>query len=153
MKGQQKVRKPSIRRTFSSGFARQLIPSFPVVDLDSTVEFYRLIGFELVRVTGRGEFKRALLRLGEAKLIFRSVEDTASGDSLTSEDKPILHIQVDDILGMYRHVRGKVPLRRDLQNTLFGPVEFSLVDVNGMVLLFSQRGRTGRQGMSNAETE
>lgn len=153
MKGQQKARKPSVHRTLSPGFARQLIPSFPVADLDSTVEFYRLIGFELVRVTGRGESKRALLRLGEAGLIFRSTEDVSASNYSTSEDKPILHIQVDDILGMYRHVRGKVPLRRDLQNTLFGPVEFSLVDVNGMVILFSQRGRAGRRRVETVRTE
>ncbi|MBO6575099.1 MAG: VOC family protein [Rhodothermales bacterium] len=118
-----------------------LIPSFPVSDINRSVEFYQqVLGFELVRITGKDDVTRAFLRAGELRIVLRSV----SGDSLVDyrqaplDDRIILHIPIADVRGLYNRIQGTVPLVRDLEPRLFGLFEFTIEDMDGILLTFSE---------------
>ncbi|MFT4603578.1 MAG: catechol 2,3-dioxygenase-like lactoylglutathione lyase family enzyme [Rhodothermales bacterium] len=118
-----------------------LIPSFPVADINKSVEFYQdVLGFELVRITGKDDVTRAFLRAGVLRIVLRS----ASSDAVINyrraplDDRIMLHIPIDDVRGLYERIRGRVPLLRDLEPRLFGMFEFTIEDVDGILLTFSE---------------
>lgn len=118
-----------------------LIPSFPVADINRSVEFYQeVLGFELVRITGKDDVTRAFLRAGQLRIVFRSVagESVVDYRKPTLEDRIILHIPIDDVRRLYDRIRGQVPLISDLEPRLFGAYEFTIEDVNGILLTFSE---------------
>lgn len=118
-----------------------LIPSFPVSDINRAVEFYQeMLGFELVRITGKDDVTRAFLRAGALRIILRSAsgESTVDYRHTNVEDRIMLHIPIEDVRGLYRRIKGKVPMVRDLEPRLFGLFEFTIEDTDGILLTFSE---------------
>ena len=118
-----------------------LIPSFPVADINRSVEFYQqLLGFQLVRITGKDDVTRAFLRAGQLRIVLRSTfgEKTLDYRQQSMEDRIMLHIPIVDVQKLYDRIRGQVPLVRDLEPRLFGVVEFTIEDVDGILLTFSE---------------
>ena len=118
-----------------------LIPSFHVADINRSVEFYQhVLGFELVRITGKDDVTRAFLKAGNLRIVLRSV----AGDSVVDyrqapiDDRIMLHIPIADVRGLYKRIHGRVPLVRDLEPRLFGVFEFTIEDVDGILLTFSE---------------
>ena len=122
---------------------QKLIPNIPVADVERSVEFYRhVLGFDLIGVRGRGDATRAHLRLGDVEMIFRSLDVYAPLPYLDPalENQLILHIQVEDVVGLFHRIREQVNVLRSLEPTLFGSAEFSIRDIDGRILVFSQAG-------------
>lgn len=118
-----------------------LIPSFPVSDINRAVEFYQeMLGFELVRITGKDDVTRAFLRAGALRIILRSAsgESTVDYRHINVEDRIMLHIPIEDVRGLYQRIKGKVPMVRDLEPRLFGLFEFTIEDMDGILLTFSE---------------
>jgi catechol 2,3-dioxygenase-like lactoylglutathione lyase family enzyme len=118
-----------------------LIPSFPVADINRSVEFYQhVLGFQLVRITGKDDVTRAFLRAGQLRIVLRSISGETSPDyrQQSMEDRIMLHIPIVDVRKLYQRILGRVPLVRDLEPRLFGLVEFTIEDVDGILLTFSE---------------
>jgi catechol 2,3-dioxygenase-like lactoylglutathione lyase family enzyme len=118
-----------------------LIPNFPVADINKSVEFYQeVLGFELVRITGKDDVTRAFLRAGALRIVLRSASSDAIIDyrQPSIEDRIMLHIPITDVKGLYERIRGRVSLLRDLEPRLFGLFEFTIEDVDGILLTFSE---------------
>ncbi|NNE69034.1 MAG: hypothetical protein HKN29_01580 [Rhodothermales bacterium] len=118
-----------------------LIPSFPVADINRAVEFYQqVLGFELVRITGKDDVTRAFLRAGALRIILRSVagESTVDYRHVNFEDRIMLHIPIEDVRGLHKRIKGTVPMVRDLEPRLFGLFEFTIEDMDGILLTFSE---------------
>ncbi len=118
-----------------------LIPSFPVADVNRSVEFYQdLLGFQLVRITGKDDVTRAFLRAGELRIVLRSTSGDSNLDyrQPSMEDRIMLHIPIVGVQDLYKRIRGRVPLVRDLEPRLFGVIEFTIEDMDGILLTFSE---------------
>lgn len=118
-----------------------LIPSFPVTDINRSVEFYqRVLGFELVRITGKDDVTRAFLRAGLLRIVLRSAspESSVNYRQHSLEDRIMLHIPIADVQGLYARIKGRVPMVRDLEPRLFGVFEFTIEDMDGILLTFSE---------------
>ena len=120
----------------------KFVPSFPTSDLTRTVDYYReALGFDLIRISGKGDVMRARVRLGDVEIIFRSKEVGDRRPFLQrglDAEPVILHIEVDDVLGLYRKVQGRVPIVEELERSLFGMQRFSVEDPEGIILTFTQ---------------
>lgn len=129
----------------------KVIPQLVVSDLSRTVSFYSdVLGFEVVRVVGRGDAHRAWLRKGAVEMVFSSRREAATdapgpdapGTAEAGEPALSLHFYVDDVERLFQHVqehaRETVDVVRTLQTTLFNEAEFAIRDVNEMVLWFSR---------------
>ena len=131
----------------------KLIPNIPVADVERSVEFYRhMLGFDLIAVRGRGDATRAHLKLGDVEIIFRSLDVYAPLPYLDPalENQLILHIQVDDVVGLFSRIKDEVRIVRSLEPTLFGSAEFMIRDIDGRILAFSQPA--GSVGHARSDT-
>ena len=84
---------------------------------------------------------RARVRLGDVEIIFRSKEVGDRRPFLQrglDAEPVILHIEVDDVLRLYRKVQGRVPIVEELERSLFGMQRFSVEDPEGIILTFTQ---------------
>jgi catechol 2,3-dioxygenase-like lactoylglutathione lyase family enzyme len=119
-----------------------LIPSFPVADINRSVEFYQhVLGFELVRITGKDDVTRAFLKAGDVRLVLRSTSGDRVFDYRDREliDRIMLHIPIRGVTEMYTRIRDRVSIIRELEPRLFGVHEFTLEDLDGILLTFSER--------------
>lgn len=133
---------------------RSLIPEVAVRDVEATAEFYgKVLGFQTLRIigTGSGGDITAWLRRGEVEIIFRS------GDA-PERKGVVFHFYVNDIHALYERVSEHGIIEQDLQTSLFGAREFSIVDIDDRVLHFIEPDalegwREGTGGLDgNAET-
>lgn len=120
----------------------EMVLSLPVADVSRTVDFYRhVLGFELLGATGKGGMTRARLKLGSIELLFRTARAqsiTETVRQLDPDDRIVLYVKVDDVVALYKRVKGRAALVRDLETTLFGAGEFAIEDLDGAVLFFTQ---------------
>lgn len=118
-----------------------IIPSIPVADINRAVEFYQqVLGFELVRITGKDEVTRAFLRAGNVRLILRSVSPEAQVDYRQPglSDRLMLHVPVRDAEALHERIRERVNVVREPVPRLFGLFEFTIEDTEGILLTFSE---------------
>lgn len=118
-----------------------IIPSIPVADINRAVEFYQqVLGFELVRITGKDEVTRAFLRAGNVRLILRSSTKEAQVDyrQIDLSDRLMLHVPVREAQGFFERIRDRVRVVREPVPKLFGVFEFTVEDTEGILLTFSE---------------
>jgi catechol 2,3-dioxygenase-like lactoylglutathione lyase family enzyme len=119
-----------------------LIPSIPVQDINRSVEFYqRVLGFELVRITGKDEVTRAFLRAGHVRLILRSGTREALIDyrSVSLDDRIVLHLPIRNVQALYDRVRQhEAKIIQEMELRLFGVQDFTIEDADGILLTFSE---------------
>lgn len=120
----------------------EIVLSIPVADVSRTVDFYRhVLGFELLGATGKGGMTRARVRHGAVELLFRTARSEGMAEvvrKLDPDDRLVLYVKVEDIASLYKRVKGRAAIVRDLETTLFGMGEFAIEDLDGVVLWFSQ---------------
>ena len=78
---------------------KKLVPLIHVPDVRATVEWYKSIGFTLVRANEEdGEMDWALLAFGESELMF------SEGGRVSAENRREvdLYVHTDDLDGLYR---------------------------------------------------
>lgn len=119
-----------------------LSPNIFTTDIKKTVEFYQLLGFELL-VTNPpdGEYIWAMMKNGAVTFMFQTVESL--GEELPAINRTpggslIFYIDVPDIQALFERIQHRVPVLKGLEKTFYGTTEFSILDVNGYVLTFAQ---------------
>lgn len=122
-----------------------LTPNLIVDDVNETIDFYQnIIGFEMVSsVPEKGKLNWAMMKNGDTTLMFQSREsienelpllnDLPSGGAFT------LFIIVDDVLALFEKVKSEVIIIQDVHTTFYDMIEFSLTDLNGVIITFAQR--------------
>ncbi|MCD6309118.1 MAG: VOC family protein [Candidatus Eremiobacteraeota bacterium] len=122
----------------------KLTPNLLVEDVNRTLKFYRdVLGFDtIMTVPVEGEYNWALMNNGGVLLMFQAQESLAEEISSHLKGKIggsfTLYINVEDIKSLYERVREKVEIVQELYTTVYGTSEFSIRDINGYILTFSQ---------------
>lgn len=139
---------------------KKITTNIIVEDVGRTLDFYEaVLGFGLVMavpedsqqvVTTRPAHTPlafAIVRQGNAELMFQSQRslsresDAAAGHTMVGNIS--LYIEVDDVRDLYRRLRDKATIHKDLHTTFYGMEEFYLCDCNGYVLGFASPQETG----------
>jgi uncharacterized glyoxalase superfamily protein PhnB len=119
-----------------------LSPNIFVRDLNKTIEFYKILGFNIVTtVPESGELDWAMMACGKVTVMFQTFKNLA--DKLPEISRKdggslLLYIKLTGIRGFFETIKNKVPILHGLEKTFYGATEFSVKDNNGYVLTFAE---------------
>ena len=120
-----------------------LSPNIFVEDMQKTIAFYKVLGFEVVLTvpeTGT-DLVWAMLQNGGVTMMFQTFESL--GNDLpeihrTNGASQLLYIKLKNIHAFFDGLKDKVTILKPLETTFYGATEFSIVDNNGYVLTFAE---------------
>jgi uncharacterized glyoxalase superfamily protein PhnB len=121
-----------------------LAPNLFVKDIRSTIEFYKLLGFQqIMSVPGEGEGQLvwAMVSSGKVTFMFQTFEslgDTLPQISRTDGASLLFYIRIANIRSFFDTIHDKVNVIHGLQKTFYGATEFSITDPNNYVLTFAE---------------
>jgi uncharacterized glyoxalase superfamily protein PhnB len=117
-------------------------PNIFVKDMDQTIEFYKILGFELLMtVPEKGKFDWAMMKNGNVNFMFQtfsSIGDSLPDISRNEGGSLLLYIQLKNIRSFFESVKDRVSIVSGLEKTFYGATEFSIKDNNGYILTFAE---------------
>ena len=122
-----------------------LTPNLMVNDVEETVEYYTdVLGFTLLMTVPEiGKLDWAMVKRNDVVLMFQTKKSLTSGLPRMAGEKPggglTFYIKVDRITEIHEELfNNEVEIISDLESTFYNTIEFSVVDVNGYILTFSE---------------
>lgn len=122
-----------------------LTPNLMVNDVEETIEYYTdILGFTLLRtVPEEGKLDWAMVKRNDVLFMFQSAKSLKSDLPRLKGEKPggglTFYIKVDRITELHEDLfNNDVEIISELESTFYDTIEFSIVDVNGYVLTFSE---------------
>ncbi|OFX59188.1 MAG: glyoxalase [Bacteroidetes bacterium GWA2_30_7] len=119
-----------------------LSPNIFVKDITKTIEFYKLLGFELtMTVPDSGDYVWAMMKCEKITFMFQSFSSLANDlpeISRKNGGSLLLYINLKNIKTFFDKIKDKVTVIKGLEKTFYGATEFSIVDNNGYVLTFAE---------------
>lgn len=125
-----------------------LAPNLFVKDINATLDFYRILGFQLtmsVPAEGEGQPESplvwAMMTNGKVTMMFQTIEslaDTLPAISRKDGGSLLLYINLTDIRDFFESIKDKVTILNGLEKTFYGATEFSILDNNNYVLTFAE---------------
>lgn len=122
-----------------------LTPNLMVTNIEETIEYYTdILGFTLIKtIPETGNLDWAMVKRNEVVLMFQSIKSLQKNVPELKTQKPggglTLYIKVDRITELHEQlINNDVELISDLESTFYDTIEFSITDVNGYVLTFSE---------------
>ena len=135
---------------------KKLAPNFAVHDIEKTVAFYRdVLGFKLEmavpedksgveqELTERKKYIYAMMSRDGVEVMFQRT-DSIGEDVPPLKGVPIgasvsFYIEVEDINALYREIKPKAGVVKELETVWYGMQEFYIKDCNGYILGFAER--------------
>jgi uncharacterized glyoxalase superfamily protein PhnB len=120
-----------------------LSPNIFVKDINKTIEFYTLLGFELamsVPETGP-DLVWAMMVKGNVSIMFQtfdSLGEELPTISRTDGGSLLFYIKLQGIRVFFEDIKDKVTVLKGLEKTFYGATEFSIADNNNYVLTFAE---------------
>ncbi|MFZ4543086.1 MAG: VOC family protein [Saprospiraceae bacterium] len=119
-----------------------LTPNIFVKDINSTIEYYQHLGFELtMTVPETGAYDWAMMNCGTVTFMFQSYANLGSElPQISRRDggSLLLYIKIKEIRKFYDRIKDKVDVISGLEKTFYGATEFSILDINNYVLTFAE---------------
>lgn len=119
-----------------------LSPNFFVHDIQATIAWYRILGFDLtMTVPETGDPVWAMMTCGNVTVMFQtfaSLGDTLPDVSRNPGGSLLLYIKLKGIRSFFERVKGRVSVLQGLEKTFYGATEFSVKDLNGYILTFAE---------------
>ena len=119
-----------------------LSPNIFVKDINATIAFYKVLGFELaMTVPEKGDYVWAMMTCGNVSFMFQtfsSLADALPDISRHDGGSLLLYVKLKNIRTFFDSVKDKVIVIRGLEKTFYGATEFSIKDINGYVLTFAE---------------
>jgi len=120
-----------------------LSPNIFVKDINETIKFYQLLGFELVVTvpeTGNN-LVWAMMAKGNVTFMFQTM--ASLGEELPDVSRQdgasmLLYIKLKNIRTFFEGIKELVPVLKGLETTFYGATEFSIKDNNNYVLTFAE---------------
>lgn len=117
-------------------------PNIYVRNIQQTIDFYQLLGFEIVTtVPDTGDPIFVLMRCGAVTFMFQTFESIGNTLPLVSRNDGgslMLYIEVKNIRAMLEKIKDKVTVLNGLEKTFYGATEFSIKDNNNYLLTFAE---------------
>ena len=119
-----------------------LSPNIFVKDINATIAFYKILGFELaMTVPEKGDYVWVMMTCGSVSLMFQTF--ASLGDALPDVSRRdggslLLYIKLKNIRTFFTSVNDKVTVLQGLEKTFYGATEFSIKDINGYILTFAE---------------
>jgi len=124
---------------------KSLTPNLMVNDVEESIEYYTdLLGFTLLRtIPDTGHPDWAMVKRNDVIIMFQSAKSLRSNLPRLKGEKPggglTFYIKVDRITELHEELaNNNVEIISELESTFYHTIEFSIVDVNGYVLTFSE---------------
>jgi uncharacterized glyoxalase superfamily protein PhnB len=127
-----------------------LAPNLFVRDIRATIEFYKLLGFNLVMSVPAagsvpaetdGNLDWAMVTSGSVTFMFQtfqSLGDTLPMISRQDGGSLLFYIRIRKIRSFFDSIKDKVNVVHGLQKTFYGATEFSITDPNNYLLTFAE---------------
>jgi uncharacterized glyoxalase superfamily protein PhnB len=121
-----------------------LSPNLFVKDIRTTIEFYKLLGFNLVMsvpAEADGNLDWAMVTSGNVTFMFqtfKSLGDTLPMISRQDGGSLLFYIRIRKIRTYFDSIKDKVNVVHGLQKTFYGATEFSITDPNNYLLTFAE---------------
>lgn len=118
-----------------------LSPNFFVKDIQSTIDFYKQIGFTLaMTVPETGAYDWAMMTCGNVSVMFQTFDSL--GEQLPEISRQngaalLFYIKLKDFSAFFDKVKEKVPILKEPEKTFYGATEFTIMDNNGYLLTFA----------------
>ena len=117
-------------------------PNIFVRDINKTIDYYKLLGFELkMTVPDTGDYIFALMTCGSVTVMFQTFESLADDLPAVSRQDGgslLLYIQIKGIREFHEKIKDKVNIIKGLEKTFYGATEFSILDINNYILTFAE---------------
>ncbi len=117
-------------------------PNIYVKDIKATIEFYKILGFNVVTTVPQGDdIIFAMMTCGNVTFMFQtfaSIENTLPTVSRTDGGSLLLYIKVKNIRALYEKIKEHVPVLHGLEKAFYGATEFSIRDNNNFMLTFAE---------------
>jgi ankyrin repeat protein/catechol 2,3-dioxygenase-like lactoylglutathione lyase family enzyme len=111
---------------------RKCLPMFRVPNMSAAVDWYRSIGFVLRdKYEDSGELVFARLSFGHAELALSPGATSGPRDSS-------LWLHTNEVEQLYQRLKNHHPFEEDLYSPFYGGRQFSIRDINGLILVFWQ---------------
>ncbi len=127
-----------------------LAPNLFVNDIRATIEFYKLLGFDLIMsvpadaplpADDKAELVWAMVSSGSVTFMFQtfqSLGDTLPMISRQNGGSLLFYIKIHKIRAFFESIKDKVNVVHGLQKTFYGATEFSITDPNNYLLTFAE---------------
>lgn len=122
-----------------------LTPNLMVNDVEQTIEYYTdILGFTvLMTVPETGKLDWAMVKRNDVVIMFQTKKSLSSELPRLAGEKPggglTFYIKVDRITELHEELfNNEVEIISELESTFYNTIEFSVVDLNGYVLTFSE---------------
>ena len=134
----------------------KLTPNFSVRDVRQTVKFYKdILGFKFDmavpdklstiehEISGKGEYAYAMVSRDDVYVMFLKSksfeEDIPALKGFPQGASVLFYIDVEDIFEVYKKIKNRVELVKELETTWYGMREFYIKDCNGYVIGFAEK--------------
>lgn len=122
-----------------------LTPNLMVNDVEETIEYYLdVLGFTLLMtVPETGKLDWAMVKRNDVVLMFQTKKSLSSELPRMAGEKPggglTLYIKVDRITEIHEELfNNEAEIISELESTFYDTIEFSVADLNGYILTFSE---------------
>jgi len=122
-----------------------LAPNIMVADVNKSIDFYQQqLGFQtIMTVPPSGKFEWAMMMKDNVTIMLH-LKNSMQTEYPQFQNKPIggtviSYITIKNIDALYQEFKGKETMIKDLHKTFYGMKEFSICDLDGYVLTFSER--------------
>ena len=124
---------------------QSLTPNLMVNDVEETIEYYTdVLGFTLLRtVPETGNLNWAMVKLNDVVIMFQSTTSLKSDLPRLKGEKPggglTFYIKVDRVSEIHEELfNNEAEIISELESTFYDTIEFSVADLNGYILTFSE---------------
>ena len=117
-------------------------PNIFVKDINKTIDFYKQLGFKVITtVPEQGDLVWAMMTCGNVTFMFQTFDSLGNDlPAITRQDggSLLLYIQTKEIRKLHEQIKDKVNIVKGLEKAFYGATEFSIQDINGYILTFSE---------------
>ena len=117
-------------------------PNLYVHDLQATIDFYTLLGFQVVATVPEDGDPIFAMMVNEGVTFmfqtFASLGDQLKDVSRAGGGSLLLYLKVKGVREYHERLKDRVTIIHELQTTFYGATEFSIRDNNGFVLTLAE---------------
>jgi len=124
---------------------KTLTPNLMVSDVEETIEYYTdILGFTLLKhIPEEGKLDWAMVKRNDVVLMFQTIKSLTHNIPRLQGSKPggglTFYIEVDRITELHEQLSTDgVEIISDIESTFYDTIEFSILDINGYILTFSE---------------